>query len=128
MPIKDIILHWYLTVTTSLFLDHFHFRFNPKEILAEFHRQGVLDEKRKQYRDAINALIDTVLAAYSTSGHTERILSETDPRLIALYYDRVVFGTWWLDNTFPVLQNPPLEIPRDWHTFVRLLLRQEWFA
>lgn len=127
LPAKNIVLNWFQTVTTRLFPDKFHSLFDPKKILIPLEQHNRLQILRAEYREQIDSLIDNVLSCPTTED-IEKLLSETDPTTVALYYDRVVFGTWYLDNMLPVEQNRSCEIPQDWAEFVSLLLHQKWFV
>ena len=127
IPTKNIVVKWYNTVKQRLFPEHFHDLFAPTRMLAPLEKSRELEAIRDRYRPDVDLLIDSVLAC-STNEEIESKLSSADPMLVALYYDRVIFVTYFLDNMIPVAENPPCEIPQNWSTFVSLLLHQKWFV
>jgi hypothetical protein len=127
VPAKDILIKWDKTVKERLFPEHFHNLFNPKRILAPLEQSSMLEATREKRKLQVDYLIDTVLA-YSTLEVLEQKLLSTDPMLVALYYDRICYVTWWIDHFLPLRENEPCEVPEDWNTFVSLVLHQKWFV
>ena len=127
IPARNLVLEWDKTVRKRLFPSHFHGLFQPKSLLAPLETEKKLEQKRLEFKQATDTLVDKALACQSTP-ELEQMLLESEPMLMALYYDRVVFGTWFLDHMMPVRGNRGCEIPKDWGTFVSLLLHREWFV
>lgn len=102
----------------------------PSSLIKELHSQDILEKwddlpfKREQYRDQVDVLIAKVIDS-DTPEYVQVLLRKTDPKIVALYFDRLVAASFALDMIRQ--QMKVAEIPESWETTIRLLLFQKLF-
>ena len=124
-PAKEILVKWSIEDVPELWPDWFHDRFKSRDLLASLERKGRLEAFRESNRDRTDELVSRCLSA-KTPEERCLLLGKTQPMLVALYYDRIVFVTYYLDHCIPWRFDRDCEIPEDWWTFLHLLLLQKW--
>jgi hypothetical protein len=94
----------------------------PFELLALW--ADDLPAKRRAYRLQVDFFVDKLLKIETPEGFW-RALREADPRLVALYFDRIQAANLALERIKKTV--PVAEIPDSWQTTVSFLLLQKLF-
>ena len=113
---------WTTGVEELLFPRHLVKELNPAKTLEDWGYSVI--EKRKVHRAAVDSLINKLLDRY-TPEYILNTLRQTDPTIVALYFDRVEAATHALETV--IKEKKMCEIPESWHSVVSGLLLQKIF-
>lgn len=113
---------WKAGVNALLFPDILIKELNPVFILDEL--DDDLPDMREKFRDDVDVFISRVFEL-EIPQELWTLLRKTDPKIVALYYDRILAATYSLEIVKK--KAPEAEVPESWNTLSRLLLFQKLF-
>ena len=113
---------WVAGVESLLFPDELLRELDPRSLIDQW--DNSLPDMREKNRDDVDSLVILLLEC-CTPPELWSKLRETDPTLIALYYDRILAGSFALDQVRQQMKTA--EIPESWEETISLLLLQKLF-
>lgn len=111
---KALLISWAKFSRDILFSGLQREKFKPVTILAPYESKGLLSDLRYKYREEVDSLTDRCLLI-ERFDERDMLLSQTDPLLVALYFDRIQMATMHLEEI--ALKVHRLNFDEDLHMF-----------
>jgi len=116
------VLTWKAGVDALLFPPDLVKDLHPDEYLGVFGEN--LPDIREKFRDDVDIFIGSIFELENPET-LWKLLRKTDPRIMALYYDRILAANHSLERVRN--QKSVVNVPESWDTLSRMLLFQKLF-